>query len=55
MADEMSRHGCGFQPGEGIISANIEETIRRIGILGKEGMRETDNVILHMMLDRSAV
>lgn len=55
MADEMSRHGCGFQPGEGIISANIEETIRRIGILGKEGMRETDNVILRMMLDRSAV
>ena len=55
MADEMSRRGCVFQAGEGIISANIEDTIRRIGILGKEGMYETDNVILRMMLDRSTV
>ena len=51
----MSRRGCVFQAGEGIISANIEDTIRRIGILGKEGMYETDNVILRMMLDRSTV
>ena len=55
MADEMSRRGCAFQAGEGIISGNIEDTIRRIGILGKEGMYETDNVILRMMLDRSTV
>ena len=33
----------------------VEDTIRRIGILGKEGMYETDNVILRMMLDRSTV
>lgn len=34
----------------GIIKECIEETIEQIGILGKEGMKETDTVILNMMI-----
>lgn len=35
--------------GEGIISSNVEETIKNIGILSKFGMKKTDEVILDIM------
>ncbi len=35
--------------GEGIISSNVEETIKNIGILSKSGMKKTDEVILDIM------
>jgi len=36
--------------GEGIIGKDIEETIKNIGILANSGMKETDNVILDIMV-----
>lgn len=37
-------HGCG------IIHEDVEETIKNVGVLGRVGMKETDNVILDIML-----
>ena len=50
MAHEMVKRGQCFQPGDGIISADIEETIRNFGIVGREGMRETDISIMKLMI-----
>lgn len=36
-------HGCGF------VERDIEATIRNVGILGREGMKETDKKILEVM------
>lgn len=38
-----------LQGGDGIISLNVEETIKNIGILSKSGMKKTDEVILGIM------
>lgn len=35
--------------GDGIISSNVEETIKNVGILSKTGMKKTDEVILDIM------
>ena len=38
-----------LQDGEGIISSNVEATIKNIGVLAQVGMRKTDEVILNIM------
>ncbi|WP_353655202.1 L-serine ammonia-lyase, iron-sulfur-dependent, subunit alpha [Clostridium sp. WB02_MRS01] len=40
-----------FRSGEGIINRDVEETIRNVGRLGKDGMRETDREIVKIMID----
>ena len=44
---------CGqqFRGGDGIISKGVENTIRNIGRLGAQGMRETDREIIRIMTD----
>lgn len=49
MGCEMRKSGQQFQGGDGIVSDEIEQTIRNIGMLGKEGMSGTDKEILHIM------
>lgn len=39
-----------FRSGEGIINHDVEQTIRNVGRLGKEGMRETDREIVKIMI-----
>lgn len=46
----MSKAHHRFEPGEGIIKENIENTIDSIGTMGREGMKETDNEIIRIML-----
>lgn len=46
---EMYQRGKEFYGGDGIISKGIENTIRNVGLLGREGMRETDRQILQIM------
>lgn len=46
---DMYRMGQEFVRGEGLVSAGVENTIRNIGRLGRDGMRETDREILGMM------
>ena len=46
---EMHVRGQHFDGGDGIVSRGVEGTIRNVGLLGKEGMRETDKEILTIM------
>ena len=39
-----------FQPGEGLVEDDVEETIRSIGRMGRDGMHSTDLEILNIML-----
>ena len=39
-----------FYAGEGIVAEGIDRTIENIGILGKEGMKETNKKIIEMMI-----
>ena len=47
----MARKGRRFHGGDGIVTRGVEGTIRNIGILAREGMKETDKVILKIMLE----
>lgn len=52
MAVHMARKKRVFQSGEGLVKANVEETIKSIGRMGREGMKHTDIEILNIMLDK---
>ena len=43
--------GQQFYGGDGIVSKGIENTIRNVVILGRDGMKETDRQILGIMLE----
>lgn len=47
---KMSAHNCSFQPGEGLVMGDVEETISNIGRMGRDGMKSTDHEILNIML-----
>ncbi len=47
---KMGVHQRTFQPGEGLVEENVEDTIRNFGRMGREGMRATDHEILNIML-----
>ena len=44
-----------FADGDGLMKDGIEKTLRCIGRLGRDGMRGTDEEILHLMLEDDAV
>jgi L-cysteine desulfidase len=46
----MFKNGQQFYGGDGIIARGLEQTIRNISYLGKEGMRKTDEEIICLML-----
>lgn len=46
----MYLHGQEFHSGDGIVMDDVEATIRGIGLLGKEGMKETNNEIIRLMV-----
>lgn len=46
----MYQRGQQFRGGDGIVMKNIEETIRGIGRIGKDGMRETNEEIIKLMV-----
>lgn len=48
---QMVNHGKEFFGGEGIIVKGVENTIRSIGELARDGMRETDKLIIKMMTE----
>lgn len=47
----MYKNGYEFKGGDGIVSKGVENTIRNIGRLSREGMKETDKEIIKMMCD----
>lgn len=50
LGGEMYRAGKQFYHGEGIVAGSIEETIDCVGQLAREGMKETDEEIIHLMI-----
>lgn len=46
----MYQNGQEFLGGDGIVKKGVEETIKSVGRLGKEGMKETDKEIIHIMV-----
>ena len=49
---QMLMNGHQFVDGEGIIKKGVENTIVNVGRLAREGMRRTDEEILHIMVGR---
>ena len=47
---EMTRQGQEFFGGDGIVTKGVENTIRNIGQLARQGMQETDKEIIRIML-----
>jgi len=47
---EMYTCGQEFRAGDGIVSKGVEKTIMNVGRLGKDGMRETNEEIIRMMI-----
>lgn len=50
----MYQNGQQFRGGEGIVTKGVEETIRNVGQLGREGMRQTDQEIVKIMMGGEA-
>ena len=49
----MYQNGQQFRGGDGIVTKGVENTIRNVSQLGREGMRETDKEIVKIMLQES--
>jgi len=49
---DMAAAGNRFQPEEGLIKEDIEDTIKTFGRLAKQGMYETDRTILNLMMEK---
>ncbi|SHJ34191.1 L-cysteine desulfidase [Malonomonas rubra DSM 5091] len=47
---EMYKRGQQYYGGDGIVTKGVENTLRNIGRLGRDGMRETDKEIIRIML-----
>ena len=47
---KLYKEGNQFYAGEGIVVKGVENTIRSVGLLASEGMVETDNEIIKLML-----
>ena len=46
----MFRHGQQFYSGDGIVTKGVDAMIQNVGRLGKDGMKETNNEIIKMMI-----
>ena len=49
---QMQSHDSEFHDGEGIVVKGVENTIRNVGELAHDGMRETDRMIIHLMTEK---
>ena len=52
LAHYMAMKHVSFQPGEGIIQEDLEDTIKSMGYIGRVGMKTTDTEILNIMIER---
>ena len=51
---QMYRHDSQFYGGDGIIVKGVENTIRAVSSIARDGMRETDNEIIRLMIGEDA-
>lgn len=52
MGYEMTKAGYQFYGGDGIVTKGVENTIRNVGKLARDGMSETDKEIIRIMLQQ---
>ncbi|EET62733.1 hypothetical protein BRYFOR_05083 [Marvinbryantia formatexigens DSM 14469] len=52
LAYSLERENRCFQPGEGLVRSDVEGTIKSMGYVGRVGMKETDETILNLMLQK---
>ena len=52
MGYSMYKSGQQFYSGDGIVTKGVDNTIANVGVLAKQGMQQTDRVILKIMTDR---
>lgn len=50
---QMNAHDSQFFDGDGIVVKGVENTIRAVSQLAREGMRSTDHEILHLMMENA--
>ena len=50
MGYEMWKMGSQFHGGDGIVEKGVENTIKNVGILARDGMSDTDRAIIDIML-----
>lgn len=48
---QMYTRGQQFYGGDGIVASGVEATLKNVGRLGREGMKETNQEIIHMMIE----
>ena len=48
---EMYCQGQQFEGGDGIVMKDVESTIRSVGYIGREGMKDTNEKIIKMMIE----
>ena len=53
MGWEMAKSGREFFGGDGIVTKGVENTIRNVGQLARDGMMETDREIIRIMLGKN--
>ena len=51
IAYEQAKEGRSFSVGDGLVASDVDATIRSIGRIAREGMAETDRVILQEMME----
>lgn len=51
----MAKRHSAFHPGEGVVGGDVEQTIRSVGHIGRNGMDETDQEILRIMMQTDSV
>lgn len=53
LGHKMAMKGIRFEAGEGLAMETAEDTVKAIGYMGREGMRQTDVEILNLMIGKT--
>ena len=52
---DMAMKGIRFEAGDGLVMESAEDTVKAVGHVGREGMRQTDIEILNLMIGKTRV
>ncbi len=50
LALKQAERGTSFQKGDGMVKGDVDEMVRSVGIIAREGMEQTDQVLLNVMM-----
>lgn len=55
LGHEMAMKGICFEAGDGLVMESAEDTVKAVGYVGREGMRQTDIEILNLMIGKTKI